>query len=257
MAATKVIEARTVTSAIQAQGASDPGRVREQNQDVFAVRPELGLVVLADGMGGASAGGVAAEIAVDAALEHLIAARKRGPLVPAALADALKLANERVVGMAAAISSYKGMGTTLVVLSVDGARGHVAHVGDSRAYKFRDGAFTQITRDHSLVQEWVDTGVIAPEEARNAPNRNIITRAIGAKSSLEPEVTEVDIAPNDMLLLCSDGLTGMLTDNQIEWHLRAATKDAEWDLSALASELVDAANQAGGMDNVTVALACC
>ena len=243
---------------MQAQGATDPGRVREQNQDVFALRAEIGLVVLADGMGGASAGGVAAEIAVDAALGHLVAARKRGPLEPPELGAALKLANERVVGMASAISSYRGMGTTLVVLSVrEDNKGYVAHVGDSRAYRFRDGAFTQLTRDHSLVQEWVDTGVIAPEEARTAPNRNIITRAIGAKPTLDPEITEVDIAANDVLLLCSDGLTGMLTDEQIEWQLQTATKGGEPDLAATAQDLVEAANRAGGMDNVTVALALC
>ena len=238
-------------------GVSDTGRVREQNQDLFAVREELGLVVLADGMGGSRAGGVAAEIAVEAALEHLVPARKRGPLTPEQLGAALKLANERVVGMASAISSYRGMGTTLVVLTVDGGKGYVAHVGDSRMYRFRDGAFVQITRDHSMVQEWVDTGVIAPEEARNAPNRNIVTRAIGAKPSLDPEVTEVDVEPDDLLLLCSDGLTGMLTDEQIEWHLQTAAKEPPWDLPATAGTLVEAANRAGGMDNVTVALACC
>ena len=240
---------------MQAQGASDPGRVREQNQDVFAVRAELGLVVLADGMGGASAGGVAAEVAVDAALEHVTGALKRGPLQPAQLGAAVKLANERVRGMASAISAYRGMGTTLVVLWVREDKGYVAHVGDSRAYRFRAGAFEQITRDHSLVQEWVDTGVIAPEEARTAPNRNIVTRAIGAKPTVDPEVTEVEIATNDLLLLCSDGLTGMLTDEQIEWHLRDATKDGQADLAGTAANLVDAANRAGGLDNVTVALA--
>lgn len=240
---------------MRAGGVSDPGRVREQNQDVFAVREELGLVVLADGMGGSRAGGVAAEMAVEAALEHLVPLRKRGPLTPEQLGASLKLANERVVGMASAISSYRGMGTTLVVLTVEDAKGFVAHVGDSRAYRFRAGAFAQITKDHSLVQEWVDTGVIAPEEARNAPNRNIVTRAIGAKPTLEPEVTELDVAANDLLLLCSDGLTGMLTDDQIEWHLQTAAKDGDWDLPATAGVLVEAANRAGGMDNVTVALA--
>ena len=242
---------------MQAEGVTDPGRVREQNQDVFAVRAEIGLVVLADGMGGASAGGVAAEIAVDAALGHLVAASKRGSLEPPELGAALKLANERVVGMASAISSYRGMGTTLVVLCVLEDKGYVAHVGDSRAYRFRNGAFTQITRDHSLVQEWVDTGVIAPEEARSAPNRNIITRAIGAKPTLDPEITEVDIVANDVLLLCSDGLTGMLTDEQIEWQLQTATRQGDLNLAATAADLVEAANRAGGMDNVTVALALC
>lgn len=234
------------------EGSTDPGRVREVNQDLFALRPDIGLALLADGMGGTRAGGVAAEIAVDAALEHLTGVVKREPLRGDHLGAALKLANTRVIGMSNAISAYRGMGTTLVATAVDGPKGYIAHVGDSRAYRFRDGAFAQITKDHSLVQEWVDAGAITAEEARHAPNRNVITRAIGAQPSVVADVTEIDLAEDDVLLMCSDGLTGMLSDAEI-----AAALKAEADLALAGERLVDAANRAGGTDNVTVVLIRC
>ncbi len=240
---------------MRAKGKSDPGRVREENQDVFAVREEFGLAILADGMGGARAGGLAAEIAVDAALVHLTDAARKEMLSPQHLSKALKLANDRVLGMASAVSAYRGMGTTLIAAAVSGAKGYVAHVGDSRVYRYRGGALHQLTKDHSLVQQWVDTGVIAPEEARYAPNRNVITRAIGAARSVQADLTEVDLATGDLLLLCSDGLTSMLTDEQIATLLASNAADAG--LEDAAGALVDAANQAGGRDNVTVVLAQC
>ena len=234
------------------EGKSDPGRIREDNQDLFVARPDLGLALLADGMGGTRAGGVAAEIAVDAALEHLTGALKRGPLTGDHLGAAIKVANSRVVGMSNAVSAYRGMGTTLVAAAINGSKGYIAHVGDSRAYRLRGGAFDQVTKDHSLVQEWVDAGVISPEEARTAPNRNVITRAIGAKPSVEAEVTEIDVAGDDTFLMCSDGLTGMLADDQIASALAETV-----DLAEAAASLVAAANKAGGTDNVTVVLIRC
>ena len=234
------------------EGKSDPGRIREDNQDMFVARPDLGLALLADGMGGTRAGGVAAEIAVDAALEHLTGVLKREPLTGAHLGAAIKVANSRVVGMSNAVSAYRGMGTTLVAAAIDGTKGYIAHVGDSRAYRLRGGAFDQVTKDHSLVQEWVDAGVISPEEARTAPNRNVITRAIGAKPTVEAEVTEIDVAGDDTFLMCSDGLSGMLADEQIASALAEGA-----DLAGAAESLVAAANKAGGTDNITVVLIRC
>ena len=234
------------------EGKSDPGRIREDNQDMFVARPDLGLALLADGMGGTRAGGVAAEIAVDAALEHLTGVLKREPLTGAHLGAAIKVANSRVVGMSNAVSAYRGMGTTLVAAAIDGTKGYIAHVGDSRAYRLRDGAFDQVTKDHSLVQEWVDAGVISPEEARTAPNRNVITRAIGAKPTVQAEVTEIDVAGDDTFLMCSDGLSGMLADEQIASALAEGA-----DLAGAAESLVAAANKAGGTDNITVVLIRC
>ena len=237
---------------VEAKGHSDTGVVREENQDVFAVREDLDLAVLADGMGGTRAGGVAAEMAVDAALEHLSTVSKRGPLKPDDLGAAVRLANDRVIGMSGAVSAYRGMGSTLVIAWL-GAESCIAHVGDSRAYRFRDGAFTPITKDHSLVQEWVDSGAISPEEALRAPNRNVITRAIGARPTVQPELTPVEMATDDLMLLCSDGLTGMLADDEIA----ALLADADEDLETTAAALVEAANKAGGKDNVTVVLVRC
>ena len=240
---------------MQAQGRSDAGQVREDNQDVFAVREDLGLAVLADGMGGTRAGGVAAELAVEAALDHLASARRRGPLTPDQVSAAIRQANNRVIGTANAISSYRGMGTTLVVTAVTDGQGYLAHVGDSRAYRFRAGELSQLTKDHSLVQEWVDAGVLTPAEAENAPNRHVITRAIGAKRFVEPEVQPLELGAEDLILLCSDGLSGMLADAEIAQLLAAAAGgEAGPALAGTASELVDAANRAGGMDNVTVVL---
>ena len=240
---------------MRAGGCSDAGQVREENQDVFAVRENLGVALLADGMGGTRAGGVAAEIAVDAALEHLTGVLKRQSLGAAALSAAVKQANDRVIGMSNAISSYRGMGTTLVATAlIDESRGYVAHVGDSRAYRFRAGELQQITKDHSLVQDWVDAGVISAAEARHAPNRNVITRAIGADRSVQADVAEIDLAADDLLLMCSDGLTGMLTDDEIAFALRTAMGSRDEDLAQTATSLVDAANRAGGTDNVTVVL---
>lgn len=240
---------------MQAQGRSDAGQVREDNQDVFAVREDLGLAVLADGMGGTRAGGVAAELAVEAALDHLSSARRRGPLAPDHLSAAIKQANNRVIGTANAISSYRGMGTTLVVTAIAEGKGYLAHVGDSRAYRFRRGELSQLTKDHSLVQEWVDAGVLTPEEAERAPNRHVITRAIGAKRAVEPDVQLLELAADDLILLCSDGLSGMLADAEIARLLaEAAGGAASPALAGTAAELVDAANRAGGMDNVTVVL---
>ena len=234
------------------EGISDAGRIREDHQDMFVARPDLGIALLADGMGGTRAGGVAAEIAVDAALEHLTGVLKREPLKGGDLAAAVKMANSRVVGMSNAISAYRGMGTTLVATAINGDKGLIAHVGDSRAYRLRGEVLHQVTKDHSLVQEWVDAGVISAEEARTAPNRNVITRAIGAKPSVEADVTEIDIADDDTFILCSDGLTGMLADEQIA---AALTRTA--DLTEAAAALVQAANEAGGTDNVTVVLIRC
>ena len=239
---------------MQAQGASDAGQVREDNQDVFAVREDLGVAVLADGMGGTRAGGVAAELAVDAALDHLSSALRRGPLAPEDLSAAIKEANDRVIGTANAISSYRGMGTTLVVTAFLDGKGYLAHVGDSRAYRYRGGELAQLTKDHSLVQEGVDAGVLSPEEAEKAPNRHVITRAIGAKPSVVPDVQPLELAEDDVILLCSDGLSGMLEDAEIAKLLGDSGGDGDPALAGTASELVAAANRAGGMDNVTVVL---
>ena len=234
---------------MRAEGRTDPGLVREQNQDVFAVREELGLALLADGVARPRAGRVAAEVAVETALEYLASVKAREPLEAIHLRQALEVANDRVFGLSQAISAYRGMATTLVASAVDGDRGYVAHVGDSRAYRFRDGALTGLTKDHSVVQERVDAGLMSPRQARFSRHRHVVTRAVGAEPTLLAETAELALEAGDVLLLCSDGLTEHVLDDEIERHL-AATND----LDEAADGLVEAALAAGGTDNVTVVL---
>ena len=237
---------------MQAAGITDTGRVRDENQDTFAIREDLGLALLADGVARPRAGGVAAEVAVDTALEYLVDARSREWLTAAHLRRALELANTRVYGLSQAVSAYRGMATTLVAAALVGSKGFVAHVGDSRAYRYRYGTLSAVTKDHSTAQEWVDAGLITAEEARVVSSRHVVTRAIGAELTLEPEVCELDLDPGDLLLMCSDGLTEHLEDEEIE-EVLAATPG----LGEAAECLVEAANHAGGSDNVTVVLVRC
>ncbi|MDE0661715.1 MAG: protein phosphatase 2C domain-containing protein [Gammaproteobacteria bacterium] len=233
-------------------GRTDTGRVRAENQDVFAVRDDLGLAVVADGVARPRAGRVAAEVAVDITVEYLAGIKRCRRLRDHDLRKAMETANDRAFGLSCAISAYRGMASTLVVTALDGAKGYVAHVGDSRAYRFRKGVLSGLTKDHNVVQRWVDAGVMSVEQARLDPERHVVTRAIGAERTLRPEIRELDILPRDLLLLCSDGLTEHLDDAEIAHHL--ATVE---DLGEGADRLVDAANDAGGSDNVTVVLIRC
>ena len=237
---------------MQAVGRTDTGRVRHENQDVFALREDIGLAVVADGVSRPRAGRIAAEIAVQTTLEYLAGIAEVGSLNDHDLRRAMEIANERVFGLSCAISAYRGMSTTMVVTLVDGKTGYIAHVGDSRVYRYRGGELTGMTKDHSAVQRWVDAGLMTAEQARLDPERHIVTRAVGAERTVRADSRELDIASGDVLLLCSDGLTEHLEDVEIEDCL-AATPD----LDETADRLVFAANDAGGSDNVTVVLVRC
>lgn len=237
---------------MRAVGRTDTGRVRHENQDVFALREDLGLAVVADGVSMPRAGGVAAEIAVETAVEYLAGVAVQAPLTGQHLHRALEIANDRVFGLSSAISAYRGMSTTLVVAAVNGERGYVAHVGDSRVYLYRNVELTGITKDHSVVQDRVDAGLISPTQARIARDRHVVTRAVGAELTLRPDVATLEIADGDLLLLCSDGLTEHLEDDEIAHHLAEAS-----DLEETVDRMVEAANDAGGSDNVTVVLVRC
>ena len=233
---------------MELSGFSDTGRVRTQNEDIFAFDAAQGLAVLADGMGGSNAGGVAAQIAVDSVLSFLRDAS--APFDKEMLCAAVAHANNRVFLESRNSVAHIGMGTTLVVARIGDTVGWVAHVGDSRAYRLRGSTLSQLTKDHSVVQELVDTGAITAEEARQAPNRNIITRAIGLEPSLEVDASEFDVAGGDVVLLCSDGLSDLLDDCDIA-EVLIEHKD---NLDGAARQLVKSANSAGGTDNVTVVL---
>ena len=233
---------------MELSGFSDTGRVRTQNEDIFAFDAAQGLAVLADGMGGSNAGGVAAQIAVDSVLSFLRDAS--APIDKELLCAAVAHANNRVFLESRNSVAHIGMGTTLVVARIADTVGWVAHVGDSRAYRLRGSTLSQLTKDHSVVQELIDAGAITAEEARQAPNRNIITRAIGLEPSLEVDASEFDVAGGDVVLLCSDGLSDLIGDRDIA-ELLIEHKD---NLDGAARQLVKSANSAGGTDNVTVVL---
>jgi serine/threonine protein phosphatase PrpC len=239
---------------------SDPGLVRKNNEDAVDEDLSLGLVVLADGMGGHSAGEVASGIAVAGIIEHVHqewsqrVARFGSEGVYSAeaelLREALELANLTIFQAAQAQPQYAGMGTTAIACLLHDDRVHIAHVGDSRVYRMRDGVLEQITRDHSVIEELVTKAGYSREVAQEMVSRNQITRALGAQSDLEVDLIEELAEPGDLLLICSDGLSDMIDDNAIAHYLRDFGDHPD----RAAAELIAAANGAGGRDNVSVVL---
>lgn len=228
-------------------GHTDVGRVRARNEDALLQRPLRGLVVVADGMGGHAAGDVASRITVDVLDDRT---RDPGPDAAETLADAVRAAHEAIHKAARADPELQGMGTTVTALRVHDDGALIAHVGDSRAYRWRDDSLDQITKDQSWVQEQVDAGVLPPERARSHPLSSVLTGALGIEDrELDVQLHQLAIEAGDTFLLCSDGLTGPLSDPEI----LAVLQDAD-DLDAAARALVDAANAAGGPDNITVGL---
>ncbi|MCL4078257.1 Stp1/IreP family PP2C-type Ser/Thr phosphatase [Coriobacteriia bacterium Es71-Z0120] len=221
-------------------GASDIGLVRADNEDAYLMEPPLFAV--ADGLGGHQAGEVASTVAMETLLAH---APKRADAK--GLARAVRAANAAVIDAAEQGRGREGMGTTLTAAMVEGTRIAVAHVGDSRAYLLSRGALTQLTQDHSLVADMVRSGTLSPEAARRHPNRSVITRALGSDPNMVADAFEVQAAAGDRLLLCTDGLTGMVEDTAIADILRTAPSP-----SAAVTRLIAAANEAGGHDNITV-----
>ena len=224
-------------------GAStDVGRVREANEDSYLVDDPL--FVVADGMGGHLAGEVASKTAIDTIADR---ARAAGEMDPAVLPELVRDANGAIWEKAHADPSLSGMGTTCTLVFVDGQRAHFAHVGDSRAYLFRDHDLRQITEDHTLVARMVRQGRLRPEEADHHPQRSIITRALGVDADVEVDTASLELVEGDRLVLCSDGLTSMIGPQEL-----ADVLARESDPQAAADALVTLANDAGGEDNITV-----
>ena len=256
------------TLRIRSAGLSDVGRKRRTNEDSLAIASDLGLFVVADGMGGHAAGEVASRLAVESIERHISGSDPRKePTVPASfrtvreeeaslpaparrVLNAIRLANQEIVRSVRRNSSQKGMGTTVVIAYVHGGRAYVGHVGDSRAYLLRGGAIRQLTVDHTFVNEQVRAGTLTADEARRHPARNILTRAVGSQEEVEPDIVEEVLQSGDFVLLCSDGLTTMMEDPEI---LRTVLARPD-DLQAGCRALVDLANERGGDDNVTVVL---
>ncbi len=229
---------------------SDPGRIRQNNEDAPLVRADLGLFAVADGMGGHAAGEVASHLAI----ETLVACATEADTVlgEVDLVRAFDRANRAILDQSIAEPATRGMGTTLSVLVVNGRHDGalLVHIGDSRLYRWRGGSLVQLTRDHTWVQEHIDAGVLTPEQARNHPFSSVLTRVLGTTATAAPDIERIAVEKGDLFLLCSDGLTGML-----EPETMAAILGADLAIEETARTLVDAANAAGGADNITVVLA--
>lgn len=232
---------------------TDIGKKRQLNQDfVYSTDEAVGklnnLYIVADGMGGHNAGDFASKYAVETVVREIKGSVETKPF--RILGKSIRVANELIRLKARENIALNGMGTTIVVASIDEEHQlEVANVGDSRLYIIRDNEIRQITRDHSLVEEMVRMGGMNRESARNHPDKNIITRAIGARDSIEVDFFQEELNENDLVLMCSDGLTNMLTDEEI---LNICYSKS--DLNDIASELIDQANKNGGKDNIAVVL---
>lgn len=243
-------------------GQTETGLVRDHNEDTINWNENIALAILADGMGGHRGGEMASAITVSTVLESITEKNKKlntgetdeetGYSAESMLVhEAVAQANKNVHESSEANAQYRGMGTTVVVLLFYDNRFTVAHVGDSRLYRLRDGELEQITRDHSLMQELVDRGFYTPEQARNSLNKNLVTRAVGIDSKVQIDIQEDIAMVDDIYLLCSDGVTDMIEDDLI----KSAMAENSDDLETAAEEIIRLSNQYGGKDNISALLA--
>lgn len=239
---------------LEAYSVTDIGRKRQLNQDyVFSSAKPMGnmpnLFIVADGMGGHNAGDYASKCTVETVVSEIRNSFEKNPTI--IVKKAVETANSKIRELAAADENLLGMGTTLVIATVIGKYLQVANVGDSRLYLVGKQGIRQITRDHSLVEEMIRLGGLSREDARRHPDKNIITRAIGAKDEVEAEFFTEELEQGDMILMCSDGLSNMLEDKEIEKIIQ----DEEFpEIKQKAEALINAANNNGGKDNIAVVL---
>ena len=234
---------------IESAGKTDVGLVREKNEDSMLIDPAVGLFVVCDGMGGHVGGQVASQLAVATMSEVIHAAAPPPPDVPDALVSSIKAANGAVFAKAKADPSLHNMGTTVVAIRAEGDLLHLCHVGDSRIYRLRQGAFEQVTRDHSLINLYEENPELAARFG--PPNSNVIVRAVGLRDQVDVDHRVIAMEPGDMYLLCCDGLTDMVDD----WMLKEMLADAvNGTLDEACEALVRAALTNGGVDNTTVIL---
>ncbi|MFO7605900.1 MAG: Stp1/IreP family PP2C-type Ser/Thr phosphatase [Desulfurivibrionaceae bacterium] len=245
-------------------GRTDVGIKRKSNEDSFAIDRQLGLFIVADGMGGHAAGEVASKMAIDVTTDYikrtittdepyLTGYNNRYSRAGNRLCSGIILANQLIADTATNRPEWQGMGTTLVAAWLPDPKSPmlaIAHVGDSRAYLLRYGELKQLTRDHSLVEEQLRNGLINKKEADSSSIRNMITRALGFRERVEPDIVETEIEPGDKLLLCSDGLNSMVSDEEILAILKLTGG-----LEATCQQLISTANAKGGKDNITVIIA--
>jgi serine/threonine protein phosphatase PrpC len=250
-----------LAQSLQSASLTDPGRVRDHNEDCIESRPEIGLYVLADGMGGYNAGEVASGMATSLISDGLQeawspaeAARMGREEAKAAterlIREQINRANSAIFTTSQNNPECAGMGTTLVVCLYHDNFMTVAHIGDSRLYRLRGDSMEQVTRDHSLLQEQLDSGLITPEEAKLSQNKNLVTRALGIDPTVEPEIHVYETQKDDIYLLCSDGLSDMVEDEEIRLTLITLRQNP----SLTVQQLVQAANDNGGRDNISAML---
>ena len=236
-------------------GRSEIGHVRTLNQDAFAVLDEVGVWAVADGMGGHVGGEVAAQTAIatvqaEARTTSTLLYSDQASAVEV-LTDLISRAHDAILNQVRSKSKLKGMGTTIVLLAIvsdPAPLAYLAHVGDSRAYRFRSGTLTPLTKDHTLIEKYLERSILTVETAKTHPERHVLTRALGVGSTMKPTVTALPLLPEDLVLLCSDGLTKMLEDEEI----RTVVAAGELDPTHVCNRLVTAALDRGGEDNVTV-----
>ncbi|MCI5105264.1 MAG: Stp1/IreP family PP2C-type Ser/Thr phosphatase [Pseudomonadales bacterium] len=238
-------------------GCTDTGIRRQHNEDHIGYNQDLGIAVLADGMGGHQSGEIASHMAVESVLESLKSMANgdaSGAITSSQLlefvSNTISDSNSLIFNAAEQLEQHRGMGTTLVATMIQGGRLYAGHVGDSRLYLYRNQSLSRVTKDHSLVQDLVDRGFYTEEEARVASVGHIVTRALGTKPEVEVDTLEKDLEPGDVLLLCSDGLSDMVAD----WHIEEMLREGEGELEQTAQRLVDQSNRNGGKDNISVIL---
>jgi protein phosphatase len=249
-----------LSQALEFASATHTGMVRAHNEDSVAADARLGLAVLADGMGGYNAGEVASGIAValiPSEMREALATepvhrldRTGNPVAVRILREVIGKTNTSIFQSANSQPQYSGMGTTLVVALFCDNRLTLAHIGDSRCYRLRGEELEQVTRDHSLLQEQIDSGLLTKEMARRSQNKNLVTRALGIEPTVEAEIRSYDVQPGDIYLLCSDGLNDMVEDEDIQTTISALQAN----LPLAATQLIQMANDNGGRDNVSIVL---
>jgi protein phosphatase len=237
-------------------GSTDVGRVREVNQDSFVVSDLLGLYIVADGMGGHAAGEKASIIAIGTAIDifssydfenQKIIGNDENLSIIDVIKISFKEANNRIIKESISSVHLQGMGTTQVMLVIHNNKAYLGSIGDSRIYLIKSGEIKQVTKDHSVVQDLINQGLITSEEAKVHPYKNVITKCLGMQAEIEIDTQEIELSKNDILLLCSDGLTGLVDDNEIKNIVLS-----EPDLNLSVKKLIGLANERGGHDNITV-----
>ncbi len=240
---------------MQIASLTDKGLVRETNQDSFAageLSGEVAWLVVCDGMGGANGGNIASAMTVKSISESISSGYREGMnsnSIRDLLISAASVANVSVYDMSKSVEALHGMGTTVVAAIIASGVAHIIHAGDSRAYIFDEGRLSQVTRDHSVVQMMRESGKLTPEEAKEYPRRNVITRALGVDRATEVEYNEVELSGSGMVFVCTDGLVNFVDDSEIEKTLKENKVD---DCPRI---LIDLANKNGGADNITVVIA--